>query len=230
MTAKKNWTYKLAGLLLALVLVTSCFVGSTFAKYVKSGSGSDTARVAKFGVYINGNSEMFSTEYTKTDESFTLDTNSVVSSDERKLVAPGTSQKMAEFGLRGTPEVAVRVSYEATLDLGDNWTTTGNPEDEYCPLIFKVGNDTFKIGDEGIDSVEALETAVNNAVAKVKHDYKAKTDLSGTTDDNLVVSWEWPFESGNDVKDTALGDRAATNVDEAGNISFSVTATVTQID
>lgn len=228
MTAKKNWTYKLAGVLLALVLVTSCFVGSTFAKYVRSGSGNDTARVAKFGVTVNAASDMFSKEYAKTDDTFTLDANSVVSSDESKLVAPGTSQTMAEFGLRGTPEVAVRVSYSATLDLGDNWTTNGT--DEYCPLIFKVGNDSFKIGDDGIDSVEALENAVNGAVANVKHDYKANTDLSGTTADNLVVSWEWPFESGNDANDTALGDRAAANVADAGVVSFSVTATVTQID
>ena len=33
MTKKKNVLMRSAGLLLALVLVTSCFVGSTFAKY-----------------------------------------------------------------------------------------------------------------------------------------------------------------------------------------------------
>ena len=52
MASRKNHTLKLAGILLALVLVTSCFVGGTFAKYVTEGTGSDSARVAKFGVTV----------------------------------------------------------------------------------------------------------------------------------------------------------------------------------
>lgn len=36
-----------AVLMLALVLITSCFVGGTFAKYVTSGTGGDNAKVAK---------------------------------------------------------------------------------------------------------------------------------------------------------------------------------------
>lgn len=44
---------RVAGLLLALVLVTSCFVGGTFAKYVTSGHGNDSARAAKWGVVVN---------------------------------------------------------------------------------------------------------------------------------------------------------------------------------
>ena len=58
MTKKKNVLMRSAGLLLALVLVTSCFVGSTFAKYTVSESGFDTARVAKFGVNIEANGTM----------------------------------------------------------------------------------------------------------------------------------------------------------------------------
>ena len=43
MTSKKHWTLRAAGLLFALVLITSCFVGGTFAKYVKSVSGTQMA-------------------------------------------------------------------------------------------------------------------------------------------------------------------------------------------
>ena len=50
---------RVAGLLLALVLVTSCFVGGTFAKYVTGNYGEDNARVAKFGVAVQGTSDMF---------------------------------------------------------------------------------------------------------------------------------------------------------------------------
>ena len=60
---------RVAGLLLALVLVTSCFVGGTFAKYVTSGGGTDHARVAKFGVTVKatGNDTMFATQYDKAE-------------------------------------------------------------------------------------------------------------------------------------------------------------------
>ena len=53
MTSKKHWTLRAAGLLFALVLITSCFVGGTFAKYVTSGYGHESARVAKFGVTMS---------------------------------------------------------------------------------------------------------------------------------------------------------------------------------
>lgn len=235
MTKKKNVLMRSAGLLLVLVLVTSCFVGSTFAKYTVGGRGDDTARVAKFGVTLNaGAGEMFSKTYAKTDDSFTLSENTVVSSDESKLVAPGTSGSMAEFGMTGTPEVAVRVSYDVKEFKLTNWTTNGT--DEYCPLVFTVNGVEYKIGNTGITDVAGLQTAVKNAINAYTKDYEAKQDLSGKTADNLQVSWAWAFEDTavgayqTDAKDTALGNRAANNVADAGKIDFAVTMTVTQID
>ncbi len=40
---KKNWTVKVAALMLALTMITACFVGSTFAKYVTKAEGQDNA-------------------------------------------------------------------------------------------------------------------------------------------------------------------------------------------
>ena len=231
MTTKKNWTMRAAVLMLALVLITSCFVGGTFAKYVTSGGGSETARVAKFGVNVNASSGMFSTAYAKKDNSFTLDANTVVSyNGQDKLVAPGTTQNMAEFGLTGSAEVAVRVSYELETFNLTNWTTNGT--DEYCPLVFTVNGTKYSIDGTTITTVAELQTAVINAVNNYSKDYKANTDLSTTTADNLQISWEWAFSTSdaNDVKDTALGKRAADDVNDAGKIDMKLTATVTQID
>ena len=229
MTSKKNWTLRAAVLMLALVLITSCFVGGTFAKYVTSNSGSDTARVAKFGVNITATTGMFSKEYARDDNSFTLATETVVSSDESNLVAPGTSQNMAEFGLTGTPEVAVRVSYELKKFELTKWTTNGT--DEYCPLVFIVNGTEIKMDDTNT-TVAKLQDAVIAAVNSYSKEYAAKTDLSQMTNDNLEISWRWDFHTSdaNDVKDTALGNRAAENVDNAGKIGMVLTATVTQID
>lgn len=230
MTSKKNWTMRAAVLMLALVLITSCFVGGTFAKYVTSGSGNDTARVAKFGVNIGAAADLFSKTYAKDDTSFTLANDTVVSSNDDKLVAPGTKKSIGEFTLTGTPEVAVRVNYKVDKFSLTNWTTNGT--DEYCPLVFTVKGTNYKIGDTGIDTVDDLETAVKNAIEAVTEDYAANTNLSGKTADNLTVSWSWPFSTSdaNDIKDTDLGNRAANNVADAGKVEFTVTMSVTQID
>lgn len=232
MTAsKKNAAFRAAGLLLVLVLATSCFVGSTFAKYVTSGNGSDTARVAKFGVTVTGENTLFATKYEKTDENYTESKFSVVaanaSADENdkttgdKVIAPGTSGAMTQFNVSGTPEVAVRVSYGAELSL-TNWTVDGDKE--YCPLVFTVNGTPYKM--EANESVADFENKVKTAIEKVSADYAPNTNLSAVNDD-LNVSWEWPFSTSaeNDVKDTALG-----NAETPAEVSLTVSATVTQID
>lgn len=223
MTKKKNVLMRSAGLLLVLVLVTSCFVGSTFAKYTVGGNGSDSARVAKFGVNVTATGTMFAKEYATDDRSAGTITKSVISTD--KVVAPGTKGNMASMTLTGTPEVAVRVSYAVNKFELKGWTTDGTTE--YCPLVFTVGTASYKIGDAGITSVSDLQDKVTAAITAYSKDYEANTDLSGVGADSLKVSWAWAFE-GDDAKDTALGSRAAEN--KAATVELEITTTVTQID
>lgn len=232
MTKKKSGkTMRLAGLLLVLVLVTSCFVGGTFAKYVTSDEATDTARVAKFGVAVTANGSTFAETYATDDSTATTITDSVVSTD--KVVAPGTKGDMTKMTLSGTPEVAVEVKYEATVTLNDKWVgdTSGS---YYCPLIIKVGGTEIK-GLDYSDATEfaaAVKTAIDGCTAK----YAPGTDLSTTTVTVPSVSWEWPFETGaddnekaeNDVKDTYLGDQAVAG--NAATITLEVKTTVTQIN
>ena len=46
---KKNTMMRVASALLVAVLLTTCAISGTFAKYVSSAETSDTARVAKWG-------------------------------------------------------------------------------------------------------------------------------------------------------------------------------------
>ena len=48
----RNRLMKASAFLLVSTMATSCFVGSTFAKYVSEGKGEDSARVAKWGVKV----------------------------------------------------------------------------------------------------------------------------------------------------------------------------------
>lgn len=223
MTSKKNWTMRAAVLMLALVLITSCFVGGTFAKYVTSGSGSDTARVAKFGVTVTGTADTFKETYAKDGTSATLTGDTVVSTED--VVAPGTFGDMAAFTLSGTPEVAVNVAFTGTLELGDKWVDSNS--DYYCPIEITVGDTTFKGKD--YTSADLFEAAVNAEIATFTKDYAANTtNLSTIGADAPVISWKWAFEGNDDVNDTYLGDQAADG--NAATIFLSVKATVTQID
>jgi len=241
MTSKKNRTLRAAVLMLALVLITSCFVGGTFAKYVTSGDAGDNARVAKWGVSITAHDtgDVFAKEY----DAIAGQDNTVIAGGEYKVIAPGTKKDNAALvTLSGKPEVSVQVTYNAEhFSLTGNWIGDEN-NTFYCPLIIKV---TGKVGDavktETINCVEKtsaaeVETAVKNAVAACSATYGPNTDLSAVAGDGLKISWEWPFEGTanqgqTDAKDTYLGNQAATAAGlDIPAIHIPVTATVTQID
>lgn len=238
MTSKKNWTLRAAVLMLALVLITSCFVGGTFAKYVTSKSGTDSARVAKFGVTVTANGDVFAKEYDTNDQAVVgTIAKSVISTD--KVVAPGTKSNgyFVAATITGTPEVAVRVSYKldaATLQL-ENWKDGDGQF--YCPLVFKVKTPDGNTVISGMEfqTAEAMKAALVNTVAAYTKDYAPGTDLSDKAADTLAISWEWPFETGtdadkpaNNIRDTFLGDEAAA--DRAATVSLTLATTVTQID
>ena len=244
MTSKKNWTLRAAVLMLALVLITSCFVGGTFAKYVTSGNAADLARVAKWGVSITAHPTggVFAKEY----DAIAGEENTVVADDGKtNVVAPGTKKENAALvTLSGKPEVAVKVTYSAEhFRLDGNWVGDEN-DTFYCPLIIKVTGKvdgtvkTATITCAKITSAAEIQTAVQNAVAACSATYAPNTDLSSVTVDGegLKISWEWPFEGTanpgqTNEKDTYLGNQAATATGlNIPVIHIPVTATVTQID
>lgn len=235
---KNNRIMKAAGALLVLVLVTSCFVGSTFAKYTTTGRGDDTARVAKFGVSITANGSTFAKEYATDDQSVVgTIANSVVSTEN--VIAPGTSGEMVRMAITGTPEVAVQVNYSATVTLSGNWKDAqGN---FYCPLQIKIpyndpedGAVTATIDGSSFTNKDAFIREIETRINSFSANYAAGTDLSTITADGSLlapsVSWVWPFSvnEANDVKDTYLGDQAAAG--NAASIQLTVQTTVTQID
>lgn len=247
MSAKKNVTLRAAAVLFALALITSCFVGGTFAKYVTNGTGTDTARVAKFGVKVEANGTMFAEQYDTDKEAKTVVSSRVGVAEGKKdnVVAPGTSGKMVSMKLSGQPEVDVHVNYAPTVTLSDNWKDKDN--NFYCPLQIKV-NGIMVDGHRFTDKQQFVDEIVKAIVNHQKNNvvYKAGTDLSTDTvgDNALTISWAWPFETAtsddptpetaaaekaaNNVKDTYLGDQAALN--NAAAIEISVVTTVTQVD
>ena len=212
---KKNYSMRIASMLLVLVLLTTCVISGTFAKYVTSDDVADEARVARWGVtVVCDDADLFETEYDAT----------VKSSDTMKVVAPGTTDTFATFAVDGTPEVKVKVSYEATVTLS-GWAITG--DDFYCPLYVTV-NSTELYG-EDYESAALFKKAIEDVIKAYSKEYGPLTNLTDKADDDLKISWSWLYEAKagdtkqTDAKDTLLGDTSST-------IKFDVTCTVTQVD
>ena len=227
---KKNNTMRIAAGLAVAALLSTCLVSGTYAKYTTGDTSNDTAQVAKWGVKVQSNGGgTFAHEYAKDNNAFTVADNTVVAQGKYDLVAPGTSGTFEAAAVSGKPEVAVRVDNEAKITLNGWNIPTDHPAGFYCPLTFKVNGTAVDLSK--CDSVEAVQNAVQKAVAATSKNCAAGTVLS--SDDSVNIDWAWAFESdgdeaakkANDEKDTALGDLAA-----APTISIAVTTTVTQID
>ena len=226
---KKNKMMRIASVLLVAVLLTTCAISGTFAKYITEKESTDTARVAKFGVDLAVTVDgAFATEYdadtTANDEHGVAIAKTVVAAadDQDNLVAPGTKgDLMASATIAGTPEVAVNVKQEATLVL-TGWAVEGT---YYCPLVITVdGTAFYGLDYQSVDEfIEAVEGALDSDV-----NYAPNTDLT----ESHSVTWAWAFEGTDgkqtNEKDTALGDYAAETGDI--EISFTYKITVTQID
>ena len=148
---KRNRWMRAGGLLVVLTLITSCFVGGTFAKYVTENEGMDTARVAKWGVEVTVTGDGFKTSYGKDYAESNVEGNTVISSTGEKVVAPGTKGTFGGVKITGKPEVAVKITgkpevavkIETTADVDlSGWNVAGGGE-FYCPLVVNIGDKTI---------------------------------------------------------------------------------------
>lgn len=226
---KKNWMLRAGVLMLVLALITSCFVGGTFAKYATEGESKDTARVAMFGVTISTAGQTFAEAYQTDDKGITSIANSVLSAGGDDVVAPGTKGYLAKTLIEGTPEVAVKVQHEVTVEMNDEWKDANG--DFYCPLQFFITEYPDYIlkptvNGANYDNKEDLIQAIEAQFGHSSTIYAPGYDLENS-DTLLNAKWVWPFE-GEDESDTYLGNQAAKG--HAATISMTVTTTVTQVD
>jgi len=198
---KKNRTMRIAGLLLALTLITSCFVGGTFAKYVSEATGTDTATVAKWSFGVGGAD--FTTGQTEGQITFSLfdaikDSN--ITDDEENvadgLIAPGTSA-MFDIVVANTSEVDAKFKIDFTVD--------GNED--------LLALDTFTIGYiyDGADYT-------NDYISIPRGESKTVT---------VAYLWQFGGTFAGDEADTAVGIAAAAgDVD----VTVTAKITAEQVD
>lgn len=226
-------------ILLVVALVVSCVAGGTLAKYVTEDEATDNARVAKWGVKVEVTGDGFQTTYNKDDVESTIRTNTVISSDEDNVVAPGTKGEFGGVTITGTPEVAVEVKTTADVELS-GWNV-GSGGEFYCPLVFKIGDATINGLDYSSSTAggeDSFESAIKTAIEEATTQELAAGTVLSEVGENVTYSWKWPFENAtgtatnqDNTLDTLLGNNAADG--DTGNdpkINITVTTTVTQID
>jgi len=137
---KKDITIKLSIILFIAVMITTCSVSNTFAKYVSSATGNDSARVAKWSVKIGA------TDITQTDtfsinlfrDTYVDGSTTYVDGNGDNVVAPGTKGSFS-FEIKNESEVLAKYTINCTIvnpdnipikfsvDNGATWSTHLNP-------------------------------------------------------------------------------------------------------
>ena len=214
MSMKTNKFLRIASVLLIAVLLTTCVISGTFAKYISSATGSDTATVAKWSFQVSD--EEIAVTGNDAEVAFDLfttikDTAGAAEDDvaASKKIAPGTT---GSFGLKVQNTSEVTAKYTIAL------TEVNNSN---IPLQYSVDGTTWK------DSIAELSLA-------------ALTDKElaiGAEAVTHTVYWKWVFDGASadapvhadqtDVTDTALGIAAQGT---APQVSITATITATQVD
>lgn len=200
---KKNRMMRIASVLLVAVLLSTCVISGTFAKYTSTVGGSDSATVAKWSIEVNGG-EIATNNPSVTFDLFT--TNAQYDEEGNDVaperIAPGTKGSF-NFKVKNTSEVSVKYTITFTVTFPNGLDSTRfkfySDEEMKNELVVAEGKYT---------AANAVEIEVNDAEEKV-----------------VNVYWQWTF--GEDADDTALGILAQNGTTV---VTVNPTITVTQVD
>ena len=227
---RKNKMMRAASGLLVAVLLSTCAISGTFAKYTTSANGTDSARVAKWGFkpttidLTNLFDDAYASATGKAAE-YTADGNTVkAKSEHTDVIAPGTKGS-ATFGFTyggDNSATAPEVAYKF------NVSTTGSSCDQ---SIQDNANIQWKLDGGEWGTWTALTTAIE-ALDGNKTDDKYEPNtlpvaFNSDGPNTHTISWQWIFNTTDtaDGTDTTMGNKA--KLDE---VTLKITVTATQID
>jgi hypothetical protein len=216
MTNKKST--KMTALLVALVLITSLFMGVTIARYVTTTSSEDSARVAVWGINEGGTEmDLFNATYTADDG-----TTIAMSADDDNIIAPGTS-KTSEFKILTSSAIKPEVMYEVMITVDDS---------EVADEIRNHPGIEWRVDNNDWGTWEELQTQIKSLVG---NETGIAVFAPGTVSTELAngvkhtISWQWLMDAGYDVEDTLLGNKAVDG-DISAKVVVEITARQTDVD
>lgn len=199
---RKNRLFILGIFTVMVALVSLSLVSGTWAKYTSTVSGSDSARVAYWGINKDKSDitiDLFSAGYDGT----------VQSNDAAKVIAPGTTQSY---------EVQF-IYFEATAPEVDYKLTLSAAGSSASDAIKNNSNITWSF--DGVDNLtwDQLIDAINA--------YTFDGEAGTINNIKEVIGWKWNFSASEagDLADTAMGNDAHNL-----SVTIKITATAVQVD
>lgn len=177
---KRSIMIRVMVVLFVVMMSTMCFVGGTFAKYTSSGTGTDTATVAKWSFKV-GETDI------ATSDTFTFDlfntVNDTTDNNAEMEMAPNNGTIIAP-GTQGSFDLVLTNASQVTAQYAIDYTVTNNND---IPVQFSVDGENWTNDLADVAASDSTKLAAN----------------SGTT--TIKVQWKWGFNGGDDSYDTALG-------------------------
>ena len=182
---------RIASFLLVAVLLSTCAISGTFAKYVTQANSHDNARVAYWG---------FNETTFNIDDLFANSYPNDKVSGSANIIAPGTTNKTT-FSFKPQSPTAPEVAYKIVVSTADSTC---------APTIANNSNIKWYLDNEECASFADLCEKIQ--------DLSTDTISAGSFDPNWEadstheVKWEWLINDVSDVndsqniKDTALGN------------------------
>ncbi len=202
---KKNVMMRIASVLMICVLISTCGISGTFAKYVTKAEATDSARVAYWGF-----EEPTSVDFKLFEHN---DANVIGLVDETDIIAPGTKGEATlqlafkENGNIKAPEVAYEYAFAISA--------TGSYD-----ALDKNENFVWKLNGVEYQKFADLQAEVMNLKETVEEGKLPTTQ-------QITIGWEWKFVETDDANeaDTAMG-----NAPSLDNITVTLTITATQVN
>lgn len=222
---KKNTMMRLASALLVVVLLTTCAISGTFAKYTSTTSSQDNARVAVWGINAD------TVEMDLFDPAYSTD---VESNDGDKLIAPGVTKTSNFSILNLDATLAPEVKYEIAIDL--TGSECAQSIQDNTNIVWKLDGGEEMTWTELLAAIKALSGEADGTCV-----YDATEIAEDFADgETHSITWEWKFETPDnaettdknelnlqDATDTAMGNAA---VDGDIEVKLVVKVTATQVN
>ena len=227
---KKNRMMRVASALLVAVLLSTCAISGTFAKYVSTASGSDSARVAYWGFGLDSSiaiNDLFVKAYGST----------VASKDNiDDVIAPGTNNfttfKFAYTNNAVEGAEAPEVSYTFKVDTTGSEIASAiedNPNIQWALVkvdgtaaIPEENSSEWGTWDQLMADIAALSGEADGEMTYGPNTAPAAF-AQGTA---WVIAWQWKFSADDqDEADTAMGNKETLDT-----VKVVITITATQVD
>ena len=225
-------------ILLALVLITSSVVSSTFAKYVVRKQAAVTVGLEAFGLTVSLTGIDALGEETQTDKKG----DSVSISYTGVKLKPGDERfiNAVTASVTGEPNVPADVKIDVSVVYGGEQFKVTNDDFEgkagtYVPIVFYVGGKSVTTAyddlttDEAVTNIKGgLPSGFSNGVYKITKDAQGNFTLP----DPVTFGFEWPLNAGNG-DNVLLFDQIGTwlardNNDNASTVTITYTISVEQ--